>query len=49
MHLSIMQRLGLNAIASDDRDFDRVDTIERHWIVQPPDTDKPQESTDFRD
>ncbi len=42
VHLSIMQRLGLNAVASDDRDFDRIDTIERHWIVQPPDTNKPQ-------
>jgi predicted nucleic acid-binding protein len=42
VHLSIMQRLELTAIASDDRDFDRIASIERHWVVQPPGKDKLQ-------
>lgn len=41
LHLSIMQRLGLNDIASDDRDFDRIDALERHWVVQPPEGSEP--------
>jgi predicted nucleic acid-binding protein len=36
IHVAIMKRNCLNAIASDDMDFDRVANIERHWIVQPP-------------
>ncbi len=36
LHVAIMQRLGLTAIASDDTDFDRVQGLERHWIINPP-------------
>jgi len=35
-HVTLMRRLGLVAIASDDMDFDRVDGIERHWIFKSP-------------
>lgn len=34
--LALMEHLGLAAIASDDPDFDRVDGLERHWILNPP-------------
>lgn len=36
LHVTVLQRLGMTAIASDDTDFDRVIGIERHWIVNPP-------------
>lgn len=36
LHVTIMQRLGLQAIASDDTDFDRVATVTRHWLINPP-------------
>lgn len=36
LHLAVIQRLGLVAIASDDTDFDRVDGLERHWIINSP-------------
>ncbi len=36
LHVAIIQRLGLTAIASDDTDFDRVEGLERHWIINPP-------------
>src|SRR5215471_3825913 len=36
LHVTIMQRLGLRAIASDDTDFDRVATLTRHWVINPP-------------
>jgi predicted nucleic acid-binding protein len=35
LHLAIIQRLELTAIASDDADFDRVPVLERHWVVHP--------------
>jgi predicted nucleic acid-binding protein len=42
LHVPIIQRLGLTAIASDDMDFDRVEGLERHWVINPPEeeTDK---------
>jgi len=36
LHVAIVQRLGLSKIASDDRDFDRVEGIERYWVINPP-------------
>lgn len=36
LHVTIMQRLGLTAVASDDMDFDRVATLIRHWVINPP-------------
>ena len=36
LHLAILQRLGLKAIASDDLDFDPVGGLERYWIINPP-------------
>lgn len=36
LHVTVMQRLGLRAIASDDTDFDRVTTLTRHWVINPP-------------
>ncbi len=36
LHLAIMQRLGLNIIASDDADFDRVDGFNRLWLFNAP-------------
>ena len=35
LHVAIVQRLGLNGIASDDADFDRVKGMERHWVINP--------------
>jgi len=35
LHLAIIHRLGINTVASDDTDFDRVEGLERHWIVNP--------------
>lgn len=35
LHLAIIQRLGIRMIASDDRDFDRVESINRHWVINP--------------
>ena len=28
--------LEIPGIATDDLDFDRVETIDRHWIINPP-------------
>ena len=36
LHVASVQRLGLNGIASDDIDFDRVKGVERHWVINPP-------------
>jgi len=36
LHVAIVQRLGLNGIASDDIDFDRVRGVEGHWVINPP-------------
>jgi len=36
LHVAIVQGLGLNGIASDDTDFDRVKGVERHWVINPP-------------
>jgi len=36
LHVTVMQRVGLTAIASDDTDFDRVATLTRHWVINPP-------------
>ena len=36
LHVAIIRRLGLAAVASDDKDFDRVDGLERHWMMNPP-------------
>lgn len=35
LHLAIMQRLGISAIASDDADFDRVNECKRLWVINP--------------
>lgn len=36
LHVAIIQRIGLTRVASDDTDFDRVATITRHWVINPP-------------
>ncbi|MEJ2556823.1 MAG: type II toxin-antitoxin system VapC family toxin [Anaerolineae bacterium] len=36
LHVAIIQRLGLTTIASDDTDFDRIEGLERHWVINPP-------------
>jgi hypothetical protein len=36
LHVAVIQRLGLLAVASDDTDFDRVEGLERHWVINPP-------------
>jgi predicted nucleic acid-binding protein len=36
LHVTIMQRVGLTAVASDDTDFDRITTLTRHWVINPP-------------
>jgi len=36
LHLSIIQRLNISDIASDDRDFDRIKWLNRHWVINPP-------------
>jgi predicted nucleic acid-binding protein len=36
LHITMLQRLGMSAIASDDTDFDRIAGIERHWVVNAP-------------
>lgn len=36
LHVAIMERLNIRAIASDDRDFDRVQGLQRHWIANAP-------------
>ena len=38
LHVALVQRLELQAMASDDRDFDRVEGLERHWLTNPPET-----------
>lgn len=45
LHLAILWRLGIDAVASDDMDFDRVAGLERHWIINPP---APVEAPDRR-
>ena len=36
LHVTGMQRVRLTVIASDDPDFDRVATLTRHWVINPP-------------
>lgn len=36
LHVALMQRLNLTAVASDDTDFDRVSTLTRHWVINAP-------------
>ncbi len=36
LYMAIIQRLGLTTIASDDTDFDRIEGLERHWVINPP-------------
>jgi len=36
LHIAVMQRLGLNEIATDDADFDRVHWLQRHWVFNAP-------------
>jgi len=36
LHVTVMQRVGLTAVASDDTDFDRITTLTRHWVINPP-------------
>jgi predicted nucleic acid-binding protein len=36
LHLALLQRLRIEAIASDDADFDRVPGLQRHWVINPP-------------
>jgi predicted nucleic acid-binding protein len=36
LHVTVMQCVGLTVIASDDTDFDRVATLTRHWVINPP-------------
>jgi predicted nucleic acid-binding protein len=38
LHIALMQRLNLTAVASDDTDFDRVSTVTRHWVINSPQT-----------
>ena len=36
LHIAVMQRLNITALASDDTDFDRVSTITQHWAINRP-------------
>ncbi len=36
LHVAIMQRLGIQLVASDDMDFDRIGILERLWVINPP-------------
>lgn len=36
LHVTVMQRLGLSEIATDDADFDRVTWLQRHWVFNVP-------------
>ncbi len=36
LHLTVMQRLALQDIVTDDADFDRVPKLQRHWILNAP-------------
>lgn len=36
LHVAVMQRLGLNQIATDDVDFDRVPGLRGHWPFNAP-------------
>jgi len=36
LHVAVIQRLGIDGIASDDRDFDRVRGLVRHWVINAP-------------
>ena len=36
LHVALMQRLNLTAVASDDTDFDRVPILTRHWVINAP-------------
>jgi len=35
LHLAVMQRLEIAHIASDDKDFERITGIMRHWVINP--------------
>jgi hypothetical protein len=36
LHLAVIQRMGLTDLVTDDRDFDRVSWLQRHWVFNPP-------------
>jgi len=36
LHLAVMRSHGVSFIASDDRDFDEIEGIERIWLHNPP-------------
>ena len=36
LHLAVMRNHGISCIATDDRDFDGVEGIERVWLYNPP-------------
>jgi hypothetical protein len=38
LHVAVMQRLGVNEIATDDADFDRVTGLQRHWVFNAPES-----------
>jgi predicted nucleic acid-binding protein len=38
LHLAIAQRLEIDAIASDDTDFDRAKDFVRYWVINPVST-----------
>jgi hypothetical protein len=38
LHVAVMQRLGVDEIATDDADFDRVTGLQRHWVFNAPES-----------
>jgi predicted nucleic acid-binding protein len=36
LHLAVMKNYGVSFIASDDRDFDGIEGVERIWLYNPP-------------
>jgi predicted nucleic acid-binding protein len=36
LHVAVAERQGLNEIATDDADFDRVPWLRRHWVFNEP-------------
>lgn len=36
LHVAVMQRLGIEEVATDDPDFDRVPGVQRHWVFNRP-------------
>jgi predicted nucleic acid-binding protein len=44
LHIAVMQRLGVDEIATDDADFDRVTGLQRHWLFNAPDSASDQEA-----